>query len=166
MPQLDISTYFSQLFWLLLTFGMLYGFMSYVFLPKLAKVINKRNDQIESLLEKAEQMRIKAADIDYEISHEIEKIKAETKKKLDEQIEIFNKKYSQEMMKLEIELSDKTHLAESRANEYKLRSAIDTEKTIIAAVKSMYAVLINKELSDQEAEKYVKSAAFDINKQV
>ena len=42
-PQLDISTYASQVFWLFISFVLIYALMSKVALPKVGAVIDTRN---------------------------------------------------------------------------------------------------------------------------
>lgn len=46
LPQLNSATYVGQVFWLLITFGLLYAFMSRVFLPRLGGVIEERRNRI------------------------------------------------------------------------------------------------------------------------
>lgn len=43
MPQLDISTFFSQVFWFLIFFSSLFFVVSCLFLPKLDEIINARS---------------------------------------------------------------------------------------------------------------------------
>jgi F-type H+-transporting ATPase subunit b len=46
MPQLDVSTYFSQVFWFLIFFSLLLFVVSCLFLPKLDEIINTRNKRV------------------------------------------------------------------------------------------------------------------------
>jgi len=46
MPQLDVSTYFSQVFWFLIFFSLLFFVVSCLFLPKLDEIINTRNKRV------------------------------------------------------------------------------------------------------------------------
>ncbi|MDR0288886.1 MAG: hypothetical protein LBH78_02445 [Rickettsiales bacterium] len=43
MPQLDVSTYFSQVFWFLILFSLLFFVVSCLFLPKLDEIISTRS---------------------------------------------------------------------------------------------------------------------------
>jgi F-type H+-transporting ATPase subunit b len=56
LPQLDTSTYPSQLLWLAITFGALYLLLSKVLLPKIANAIETRQGRIASDLSQAEQL--------------------------------------------------------------------------------------------------------------
>ncbi len=46
MPQLDASTFFSQVFWFLIFFSSLFFIVCYLFLPKLDEIINIRNKKV------------------------------------------------------------------------------------------------------------------------
>lgn len=54
LPQLDASTYPSQIFWLVISFAILYFFMSKVSLPKIAETIHQRKTRIAGDLKQAE----------------------------------------------------------------------------------------------------------------
>lgn len=54
MPQLEqIHTFASQLFWLAVTFALLYAFLRLVVLPKITTVLEQRQSRISADLEKA-----------------------------------------------------------------------------------------------------------------
>lgn len=63
MPQLDISTYFSQLFWLVLCFGVLYYYSSRWALPRLMQVLEERWQKTEGTLQRSKKIRAQAQDI-------------------------------------------------------------------------------------------------------
>jgi F0F1-type ATP synthase membrane subunit b/b' len=56
MPQLDISYYLSQIFWLLISFSSLYYVCSSAILPLLDKVLVKRSSLIENNINFAKQV--------------------------------------------------------------------------------------------------------------
>jgi F-type H+-transporting ATPase subunit b len=56
LPQLDTSTYPSQLLWLAITFGALYLLLSKVLLPKISNAIETRQSRIAADLAQAEQL--------------------------------------------------------------------------------------------------------------
>ena len=74
MPQLEITTFPSQIFWLVVSFLMLYLIMSRIIIPRISFVIKKRETEIKNNVHIAEQI--------YEdtkiINDEFEKIKKET----------------------------------------------------------------------------------------
>ena len=56
-PPLDPDTFAPQLFWLVLTFGLLYVLLKRFALPRVGKVIEERRERIERDLEKAEKLK-------------------------------------------------------------------------------------------------------------
>lgn len=68
MPQLDTTTYASQIFWLLATFVPLYLILWRVVLPKISGVLESRREHVEGDLRKAELLKQEAEEIlaDYE----------------------------------------------------------------------------------------------------
>lgn len=60
LPQLDVKTYPSQIFWLLVTFGFLYFFFARAALPTIEQTVAKRRAKIESDLSSAQFAKEKA----------------------------------------------------------------------------------------------------------
>src|SRR3979490_3282644 len=60
MPQLDVSTFPSQIFWLAVFFVVLYLLMARLALPKIEKIIEERRNRVDSDLDKAGQMKTEA----------------------------------------------------------------------------------------------------------
>ena len=52
LPQLDIATYDSQIFWLIITFSILYFSISKVFLPNILNLIKNREIHINEIMNK------------------------------------------------------------------------------------------------------------------
>lgn len=60
LPQLDFSTFPSQIFWLVVAFVVLFWLMSKVALPRIASVLEERADAIADDLDRAEELKRKA----------------------------------------------------------------------------------------------------------
>ncbi len=56
-PPFDPETFGSQLFWLAITFGLLYYLMAKVALPRIATILEERNDRIADDLAEAEKLK-------------------------------------------------------------------------------------------------------------
>lgn len=65
LPQLNTATYLPQVAWLALTFILLYLLMSRVALPRVAQVLQDRQDRIEDDLQKAEALRAEAQGVEH-----------------------------------------------------------------------------------------------------
>jgi F-type H+-transporting ATPase subunit b len=57
MPQLDVSTFVSQIFWLIVCFGVLYYLLSRKALPRVAEVLEARADRVRADLDEAQRLR-------------------------------------------------------------------------------------------------------------
>jgi len=62
LPQLDFTTFPSQIFWLAVTCIVLFQLMNKVALPRIASVLEERADAIADDLDRAEEFRRKAAE--------------------------------------------------------------------------------------------------------
>ena len=62
MPQLDVSTFGNQIFWLLVTLAVLYWVLSKVALPRIDAIISDRQGAITGDLMQAEEFKKKAKD--------------------------------------------------------------------------------------------------------
>lgn len=60
MPQFDITSYLSQAFWMLISFGFMYLLVSYLIMPMLEDVFNRRDTLIKNDLEAAERINKQA----------------------------------------------------------------------------------------------------------
>lgn len=60
LPQLDTTTFPSQIFWLLVTLVVLFLLMSKIALPRIAAVLEERADAIADDLDKADEFKRKA----------------------------------------------------------------------------------------------------------
>lgn len=60
MPQFDPSTFAPQVFWLVVTFALLYVLMAKLALPKIGAVLDERQRRIDDNLDKAAQLKAEA----------------------------------------------------------------------------------------------------------
>ena len=118
MPQLEITTYPSQIFWLVVSFLILYLIMSRVIIPRISSVIKSRESEIKNNIHIAEQM-YKDTEIinnEYEetkknIENEargiINHLKETTNKKINNSTELLKKRLEQKLEKNEQEIINK-----------------------------------------------------------
>ena len=60
MPQLETSTYFSQIFWLITTFLSMWFLMAWFIIPKIEDVMEQRRRKIDDFVQKAERFNKQA----------------------------------------------------------------------------------------------------------
>ena len=105
MPQLEIATYPSQIFWLVVSFSVLYLIMSRIIIPRISSVIKNRESEIKNNIHISEQIYKDTK----KINNELEKVRKDTETEAREIIndikETTNKKISQnyEVLKNKLE---------------------------------------------------------------
>ena len=62
IPQLDSTTFASQIFWVILTFSILYGMVSYRFVPAVSSILQRRREYIQNDLDHASKLQTEAED--------------------------------------------------------------------------------------------------------
>lgn len=90
MPQLDISSFFSQIFWLIITFSLLFVIVRNFIVPNMERILISRSSYIDSLLEQARQISAEAAQVEREAEAELEKAKMDLKLSENESLSNFH----------------------------------------------------------------------------
>jgi F-type H+-transporting ATPase subunit b len=117
MPQLDFATYLPQLFWLAVTFMLLYVFMSWVALPRIGSVLAQRRNRIDGDLEKASQMRAEAEAVIAAYERALAEARAEAQQTLKEITDRLNAETAEQLRKAAEALDAETAAAERRIGE-------------------------------------------------
>ncbi|MFN7662728.1 MAG: hypothetical protein ACK5PQ_03285 [Alphaproteobacteria bacterium] len=104
MPQLDISVYPSQLFWLGLSFMVLYGFMRWMVTPRVSRILYKRTSMLEKKLEDIDVFRKEIEHLENQVTH----LREIAYKRNQELLTEAQKKYAQLLEKEEALLAKKT----------------------------------------------------------
>jgi F-type H+-transporting ATPase subunit b len=140
MPQLDFSTFPNQIFWLLVTLGVIYYVMSRVALPRIAGVLADRAGTITNDIAKAEELKQKAVEAETayqkaltDARSEANRIVAETKAEIQSDLDAELKKADAQIAAKSAE-AEKA-IAEIRDNAVKSVTEVAkaTAKEIVAA---------------------------------
>lgn len=83
MPQLDVSTFSSQLFWLGICFVILYGLLSRFLLPKVSGILSTRDAALDQKINEASLYREEAESLLAEYEQELAVAHLEAQKKAD-----------------------------------------------------------------------------------
>jgi F-type H+-transporting ATPase subunit b len=160
LPQLDVSTFPSQIFWLLVTFGLLNFLIAKSALPIIHEVMQKRHHRIERDLEQAERLMVEVK----AIKESYEKLQAESVAKAQDLVarttfEI-EAKQSVENGKLDAQIIDIMRRGEQQISEKcaKLQDGLqslgsDLVQTIIAELsgKNVDEVTLNAYLQGEKS---------------
>jgi len=114
LPQLDVSTFPTQIFWLIVSFALLYWIMSKMAVPRIAEVLEERQERITDDLETAERLKSEAE----KVQADYEKALADARAEAQGQIKAANDELASEQAKAEAEhakkMTRKTKTAETR----------------------------------------------------
>lgn len=141
LPQLDASTWPSQLFWLTVTFGLLYWVMSSMILPRIGAALEERRDRIADDLDKAAESRRLAEEAETAFNRALADARAKAQAVTGEAREEVNAEIDAMRKDAEAAISAKTavaeqHIASLKASaEAKVREAAqDTTRAVVEAL--------------------------------
>ena len=126
MPQLDVATYPSLIFWLVLTFSFTFFVLKYYVTPKMSEILNYRKEKIDADLFEAKQSREEAEN-----------------SKMDQEKSILDAKEKAIIIVRGAVEKSKSELliSESKAKEKLLKKLEDAEKNILNAKKDSLKVV-------------------------
>ena len=144
MPQLNPEFWISQIFWLTLTFGILYIVLSKLILPKISANLETRKSQILENIEAAEKQRQESELKIKEFNDIVQKSKNEAKnyfnqarskiiKDINVKKENLDKELSQEIKKAESEIQALKNKAPKKINKIAVETSADLIEQLIGA---------------------------------
>lgn len=157
MPQLDVSTFASQLLWLALTFVPLYLIVVRVALPRIGEVIEARRDKIDDDLKKAAARRDEAQSV----LAEYEALQAESHAKAQALLKQAKDDMAAEAARrhdeLATKLAEQTVAAEARIAAAKAEALTKLEQAVVEVAGAATAKLLGAAPSQEEVGAAVRS---------
>ncbi len=169
MPQLNPEFWVSQVFWLTLTFGVLYVVLSKLILPKISANLELRKSQIQENVEAAEKQRENSESKLKEYDQIVLKSKLEAKdilksarekvlKDINSKKEILDKQIDEEINNAEKEIEMLRKSASGKINKIAIETSSDLIKKLIGTeVNSSSISAIVEDLSKRNGGKYYGS---------
>ena len=166
MPQLNTEFWISQIFWLIITFGVLYVVLSKLLLPKISSNLESRKSQIQDNIEAAEKQResseAKLKEFDeilLKSKLEAKNIYKEAREKALKEINIKKEKLenqiNKEIKKAELEISLLRKNAHKKINKIAIETTAELLKKLIGAeVNNSSISAIVEDLSKRNESKY------------
>jgi len=166
MPQLNPEFWISQIFWLTLTFGILYIVLSKLILPKISANLELRKSQIQENIEAAEKQREDSVSKIKEYDEIILKSKLEAKnifketrekalKDINLKRETLEKQIDEEIKKVELEISSLKKTAPEKINKIAIETSSEILKNLIGAeINNSSISAIVDDLSKRSGNKY------------
>lgn len=144
LPQMEVSTFSGQLFWLAITFGILFWYMSIYVIPRLGGIIEERKDRIADDLDQAAEFKqqAEAAQKSYDKAlsdarAKAQGIAAETRKTVDDEI-------TKLQSAMENDIADKISKAEERIDDMKQSATAKVNEAAVDITKAVIEKLIDE----------------------
>ena len=166
MPQLNPEFWVSQIFWLTLTFGILYIALSKIILPKISANLELRKSQIQENIEAAERQRQDSEsklkeyeDIILRSKSEAKNIFKEAREKILKDInskkESLENQINEEIKKAENEINDLKKTAPEKINKIAIETSSEILKNLMGAeINNSSISAIVDDLSKRNGSKY------------
>ena len=166
MPQLNPEFWVSQIFWLTLTFGILYIVLAKAILPKISSNLELRKSQIQENIEAAEKQRIESDTKLKEYDDLILKSKIKAKniykdarekviKDISLKKEVLDRQIDEEIKKAEKEIEVLRKNAPEKINKIAIETSSELIKKLIGAeINSSSISAIVDDLSKRNGDKY------------
>ena len=166
MPQLNPEFWISQIFWLTLTFGILYLVLSNLILPKISANLESRKSQILENIEAAEKQRedseTKLKDYEEIISKSrldaktiFNQAREKVLKDINAKREVLDKQIDDEIIKAELEIKILRENAPDKINKIAIETSSElVQKLIGAEINNSSISAIVDDLSRRNGDKY------------
>ena len=166
MPQLNPEFWISQIFWLTLTFGVLYIVLSKLILPKISANLELRKSQIQENIGAAEKQREDSESKLKEYEQIILKSKTEAKnifrntrekalKDINSKRETLEKQIDEEIKKAEKEINELKKTAPEKINKIAIETSSEILKNLIGTeINNSSISAIVDDLSKKNGDKY------------
>ncbi len=158
MPQFDPTTFASQLFWLLVTFGLLFVILSRVLLPRIAGLLEARQEKIDDDLNRAATVKGEAETALAAYEKTMADGKAEAQGRLRQATEEMAAQGAKRHEELAAKLAGEVAEAETRIHEAKTAAVDNIGQVAGEVAQAAIQRLIGVEVDQAAAGKAVKAA--------
>jgi len=163
MPQLNPEFFVSQLFWLAVFFSFLLIFLWKISLPRIAKVLEKRQNKINDDLSSAKELQEQAREIEKKINIKLNNAKNETDDKIKSTALDLQNQVSQKLLSLDKELEEKISNSEAEITETKNKEMENIHKEISNITKITLAKISDIKMSENDLDEVIKSYKGSLN---
>lgn len=161
MPQFNPEWFASQIFWLAITFIALYLLMSRIALPRVAQILQERQEKVSDDLAKAERLNNEAREIAETYEANLKEARTEAQKILRDASERIAKEQAERHATYGKELDQKIRDAEARIETAK-QDALENVQSVAAETAQAATIkLIGGRLGKAKAEEAVKDVMGD-----
>ena len=153
MPQLEqLDTYLSQIIWLVISFGLLYLLMWKAALPRVAEVLQERQERIDDDLERAEKLKSEAEAVLAAYEATVAKAQAEAQAILRAGADAFAAEAASRNDAMTATLAREAEAAEQRIAGARDEALANVRDVAVGVAQAAAAKLIGSEVSDTDAD--------------
>ena len=156
MPQLNPEFWISQIFWLILTFGILLVVLSKLILPKISSNIETRRSQILENIETAEKQRLESENKIKEFEKIINKSNTEAKNYFNSARQKILKDIDKKRESLEIEINKEIEIAEKEILDLKKSAYEKIHKIAVETSSGLIKQLIDVDVNNSNISAIVE----------
>ena len=152
MPQLEVSTFASQIFWLIICVGSLDYLRSRKALPRVAEIVEARQDRIAADLDEAQRLRVEAEAALAEYEEAVAKAQAEAQALLAEAQARQQAETARRQAELDSRLAEQIATAERQIAEAKQAALEELRIAAVGVAQAATEQLAGLKVGKKEAE--------------
>jgi len=156
MPQLNSKFWFSQIFWLILTFSILFVILSKLILPKISENLESRKSKILENIQLAEKQREESENKIKEFEKIVLDSKNEAKKYFNDARQKILGEINKKKDALEKDINEEIKIAEKEINDLKNKAPEKINKIAIETSTILIKKLINLEVNNSNISAIVE----------
>lgn len=144
MPQFNPLSFSSQLFWLIICFGVFYICMSKIFLPRIRKILHERNHDIDHNTSLAEEINEQVEEIKITSTSLRDAANSQYKLAIENAVKQASLQREQDLQNLRNEIAKMIEKSNNEISEFKNKSKAEFQKTIDFLVSEIGNKFFNK----------------------
>lgn len=156
MPQFNVHTYPSQVFWLLITFFCLFLAMWKIAFPMFRQILKKRGKAMSDNLDKAEELRKEALSYQEEAKKILQDASSQSQNIIDQTLLEISDLQQQKLEEFDRKLDDKFKQAHIHIEKQKKKALDEVPQIALSLTKIALKKISDEDVSDQIIESLMK----------
>ena len=157
MPQFNPEWFASQIFWLFVTFVVLYLLMSRIALPRVAEILQERREKVSDDLAKAERLKSDAQEIYDAYEATLREAREQAQKVLREAREEIDQDHAKRHAEYSRELNQQIADAEARIEDAKQEAMQNLQSVAAEIAQAATVKLVGTEVDKERAQAAVSN---------
>ena len=157
MPQLDFNFYCAQIFWLFVSFSLLFVAMKFWLLPPLTDILKKREEKIRHILRQADKLSAQAERTQKAYQQYVDEARQYSVRILQTAHDEVADSYKKQEKELQEALTEEIQQAEKRLEEQKNVVYSKLENITCDFMKIMFKVCYDLKFSEKKLQTEIKN---------